>query len=345
MGGLESETMKKNIILIVVIMSIIADQLFAKLPESKHFKLEKLADGVYATIHKIGGHAIGNAGIINLGDKTVIFDTFISPIAAKELLKVVKELNLSPIAYVINSHYHNVRIRGNQVFDDNVIIISTHLTRELIAKNEPEQIKQEKTYAKDALAKMDSLMKAEEDPSKKEAYLMWFGYYEALVESHPILKTRLPELTFDQELVIHGSEKTAELISYGSGHTESDLILYLPSEKIAFMGDLVFIEMHPYMGDGNPDHWVEYLNKVKDLDIEIVVPGHGPIGNKESFSTIIQYIKMIENLSTEMIKEGKDENKIDSIAIPPPFDGWWFDNFFRMNMNFMYKRVKNKESY
>ena len=111
------------------------------------------------------------------------------------------------------------------------------------------------------------------------------------------------------------------------------------------MGDLVFIEMHPFMADSDPEHWIEYLNKVKNLEIKIVVPGHGPIGNKESFSKIIQYIKMIENLSMEMIKEGKDENEIDSIAIPPPFDSWWFDNFFRMNMNFMYKRVKNKESY
>jgi len=120
------EKMKKNIILLTFLMTIIPGQLFAELPESKHFKLEKLADGVYATIHKIGGHAICNAGIIDLGGKTVIFDTFLSPTAAKELLKIVKELKLSPIAYVVNSHYHNDHIRGNQVFGDNVIIISTH---------------------------------------------------------------------------------------------------------------------------------------------------------------------------------------------------------------------------
>ena len=56
------------------------------LPESKHYKLEKLADGIYAAIHNNeGGYAICNAGIIDLGDKTIVIDPFISPAAARDL--------------------------------------------------------------------------------------------------------------------------------------------------------------------------------------------------------------------------------------------------------------------
>jgi len=323
-------------------MMVMSGQLSAELPQSRNFELQRLADGIYAAIHVIGGHAICNAGIIDLGDETLIFDTFLSPVAARELLTAAKQLNLSPVAYVVNSHWHNDHIRGNGVFGNDVTIVSTELTRELIMENEPQQIAREREYAKDALVKMDSLMRVEEDPSKKQTYLMWHGYYKAMVESHSMLKSRVPNLTFDQELVIHGSKRTAQLICHGKGHTESDLILCLPGEKIVFAADLVFVGVHPYMADGDPDHWKEYLKKIQDLDIETVVPGHGSVGNAKALSVMAQYIETVENLAKEMMDEGADKSEIDSVPIPKPFDTWSFESFFRMNMRFLCERIRNR---
>jgi len=309
--------------------------------ESKHFELQKLADGVYAAIPKVRGHAICNAGIIDLGDKTLIFDTFMSPIAAQDLPAAVKKMKLSPVAYVINSHHHNDHIRGNQVFGDDVKIMSTSKTRELIEKREPAQIEQEKQYVKEAYSQTKALMEAEKDAKKKESHLLWCGYYEALIESHPILKTRLPDATFEQECVIDGPKRKAQLLCYGGGHTESDAILILPDDDIAFMGDLVFIDMHPFMADGDPEHWKDYLKKVEDIEMAVVVPGHGPVGTKEALSTMLQYITMTETLAHKMTDEGKSESDREALVAPPPFDDWCFDNFFRMNMKFMCNRVKN----
>jgi cyclase len=47
--------------------------------ESRHFTLEPLADGVWAAIHRVGGWAVGNAGIVDLGDATLLFDAFLTP--------------------------------------------------------------------------------------------------------------------------------------------------------------------------------------------------------------------------------------------------------------------------
>ncbi len=310
--------------------------------ESQHFELQKLTDGVYAAISKVGGHAICNAGIIDLGDKTLIFDTFMSPIAAQNLLAAVKEMKMSPVAYVINSHYHNDHIRGNQVFGDNVKIISTSKTRELIEKREPAQIEQEKQYAEEAYSQTKALMEAEKDVKKKEFHLLWCGYYEALIESHPILKTRLPDSTFEQECFIDGPKRSAQILCYGGGHTESDAILILPDDRIAFMGDLVFIEMHPFMADGDPEHWKECLTRIQQLNFETVAPGHGPVGTKEGLSTMLQYITMTETLAQKMIDEGKGENDIEKLVAPPPFNDWCFDKFFRMNMKFMLSRQQGR---
>lgn len=99
---------------------------------SENFTMTELSDGVYACIHRIGGKAISNAGVIDNGRETIIFDSFLSPDVAEELLSVIKQLGLSPVSFVVNSHAHNDHIRGNQVFADDTRIISTPRTAELI---------------------------------------------------------------------------------------------------------------------------------------------------------------------------------------------------------------------
>jgi glyoxylase-like metal-dependent hydrolase (beta-lactamase superfamily II) len=87
-----------------------------QLPDSKHFRLERAADGVYAAIHIDGGAAIGNAGIVDLGDRTPVYDTMFTPQAAEDLRAVAEALTGRAIDAIINSHYHNDHIWGNLLF-------------------------------------------------------------------------------------------------------------------------------------------------------------------------------------------------------------------------------------
>jgi hypothetical protein len=90
------------------------------------------------------------------------------------------------------------------------------------------------------------------DEAKRAHISTTISYYEGLVETLPLLKVRLPNLTLDDRLSIYGSERTAHLIAFKEGHSLSDSILYLPAEGIIFMGDLLFIDFHPYLADGDP---------------------------------------------------------------------------------------------
>ena len=165
---------------------------------SANFELVSLSEGVYALIHKLGGKAICNTGIIDNGSETIIFDTFLSPDTALEILHLVDTLNLSPIKYVVNSHWHNDHIRGNQVFPDSVKIISTKKTAEIIALREPIEIASEKQYAPLELKYYDSLLtnfRGEKTSRDYQEILMWKPYYEVLSESHKKVKTRLPNMS------------------------------------------------------------------------------------------------------------------------------------------------------
>ncbi len=323
-----------NFILSFVFFILVSISLYAQTPVSKHFKIIRLTDGVYAAIHSIGGQAICNAGIVDLGDKTIVFDTFLSLKAAKDLKRIADELTSHPVHYVINSHSHNDHIRGNQVFKPNSTIISTKTTRIEIANNEPNQIKQEADYASKALAKLEKQMQVTIDTTQLRELKMWIGYYKAIVESHPLQKVTLPDLTFENSLTINGSKRRVELIEL-SGHTKSDIAMYLPEEKIVFAGDLVFIECHPYLGDGNIQMLLSSLKELKVMDIEKVVPGHGPVGTKEDILRMMDYIEMVNNLSNTFVAEGKTIDEVSNIKIPAPFDTWYFPNFFTLNMKFL----------
>src|SRR4051812_48526290 len=113
---------------------------------SRHFDVNRLADGIYAMVAKPGGYAICNAGVIDLGREVLVFDDFMTPQAAADLARFISSIIKKPVRYVVNSHYHNDHIRGNQVFSG-AIIIGTPITKQLIETREPLEIADEKTYA------------------------------------------------------------------------------------------------------------------------------------------------------------------------------------------------------
>jgi cyclase len=307
------------------------------LPKSKHFQIERLADSVCAAVASEQGFASCNAGIIDIGDRTIIFDTFLTPEAARDLLKVAEQLTSNKITHVINSHEHNDHIRGNQVFDSNVDIVSTGLTREAIARNEPETIESEKkTILKEIIA-AQSKLDAEKDPKRRRELALLISYMQGVSKSHSELKTRLPNITFEHKLTIRGAKRTVELLPL-AGHTFSDVVLYLPEEKIAFMGDLLFVNMHPYLASGSPEKWKQSLAEVKGLGAKIAVPGHGPVGRFADLSAMSQYIESLESIVVNMIRSGKPMEQASSEPIPSPFDTWLcLENFFVANLEFLYK--------
>ena len=309
---------------------------------SANFDLVKLSDGVYACIHKPGGKAICNAGFVDNGRETVVFDCFLSPGVAEEMITAIQELGLSPVKYVVNSHAHNDHIRGNQVFDPDVRIISTTRTAELIAEWEPEELAAEKEYAPDRLAYYDSLYLAFKGDTTSREYLnilMWKPYFEVLSASHLEVVTRLPDMLIDSSVSLDGPSRKVRLLTRGPGHTESDLIMYLPDDSVLFTADLVFSECHPYMADGSVEglkDWLQYLNT---LPVETVVPGHGPPGTQSAIPTMLSYVQEVEILAENMLETGKTPGVSSEELIPARFKDWWFERFFNSNLRFVYREM------
>ncbi len=309
------------------------------IPKSKHFRLQRLADGVYAAIHIDGGAAIGNAGIVDLGDRTLIYDTLFTPQAGEDLRSAAEALFGRPIAAAINSHWHNDHIWGNQALSATTDIIATEETRRLIIATRGHGAYD--AFMASAEANLESTraaFQATEDEGQRRQLALWIDYHRSVVEMKPTLQVRPPNLTFTGRLAFHGPARSAELLTYAGGHTESDAVLFLPQEGIAFLSDLLFIGHQPYLGGGDPDRLRHILAEVSDLAPKLLVPGHGPVGTADSLQAMSQYVTTLDGLARKMVADGEAEEKIDKMPIPQPYDAWLFAAFFPVNMHFLYQR-------
>jgi len=306
---------------------------------SSHFEIHELCEGVYAALHKDGGGAICNSGIVDLGDRTLIFDAFLTPQAALDLKTTAEALTGKPVSIVINSHCHNDHIWGNQVFGPGANIISTVITRASIAAKGLEECTWYKENAPKRLASLQERYEAASDEKERSELSSWLDYYRHLVEATPTLEVVLPSVTFSGRMVIHGSRRTAELIEYKNGHTRSDIILFLPDEKVIFMGDLLFVNSHPYLGDGDPDSLIRILQEIKRMDAKTLVSGHGRIGMNDDLEVMINYVEACRELAGKMVNTGKKLEAIEKIEVPGAFEAWQQEGFFRTNLRFFYGRL------
>jgi len=307
----------------------------------QNFSIQQLAPGVWAAIQNDQfGKAICNAGIIDLGDKTLVFDPFMTPEAARELRTVAEELTGRPVYIVVNSHYHNDHIRGNQAFMPIASVISTSWTRDQIEKSEPEEQDWERRHAP-ALLKAARKMYAMGNGGDREELPMWIGYYEGMMESLDELKIILPDIVFSDSLWLVGTARSVKLEEFKNGHTGSDIVLYLPNEQIAFMGDLLFVKRHPWLCDGDPANWQLTLKKWCDNpNVKTFLPGHGPVCDKEGVKTLCDYLGKMQEIAAAANTDSL-QSRLLMQPIPSPYQNWYFNKFYESNMKYLFTRNRN----
>jgi glyoxylase-like metal-dependent hydrolase (beta-lactamase superfamily II) len=103
----------------------------------------------------------------------------------------------------------------------------------------------------------------------------------------------MPTLTFEHELVRKVGNKTVRLIEVGPAHTRGDVLAYVPEDRAIFTGDMLFINGHPIIWAGPVGNWIKACQMMLDLELETVVPGHGPITDKRGVAAVKEYLEYI----------------------------------------------------
>lgn len=293
----------------------------------RHFALELLADGAWAAVHRThpptpDAWAVSNAGIVDLGDRTLVLDTFLTTAAADELRAAAETLTGRPPELVVLTHTHNDHAWGADRFPAATLVAASGARAELAADGAGE-IESYREAVDERLAYWVAAADGG-DPVAAADAPFFLPYWEGIAATLPGLRLRPPDLALDGELEIHGSTRRVALRTVERAHTGGDLVLVLPDERIVFCGDLLFTRCHPWLGDGDLAGLRRALAMLAALDGLTYVPGHGPVGGPDALAALGGYLDTVEWLAAE----GGDA------AMPPAFGDWALGRFFAANVAF-----------
>jgi cyclase len=257
------------------------------------FDIKPMADGVYAAIAKPQYKINCNAAIILLGDSVLVVDTHSKPSAARALIEQIKKLTDKPVRYVVNTHFHWDHYQGNQAYPSSwpagVEIISSQATRENIELRGIPRVKYEIATIPNEIAKLKSDAASATNPKQKAELQSNMESAESYLAELKSMQFTLPSMTFDRSFIIYRKTRTVELLWLGNAHTNGDVWVFLPKEKILICGDA----MHgwtPFMGDSYPYDWIKTLDAAEKLDFTQALGGHGDVMyNKDKFEMWKQY--------------------------------------------------------
>lgn len=258
-----------------------------------HF--EEIAPGVYFVTGNGTVNVASNALVVVNAADVLVVDSHITADAARELLDSIATLTDKPIRQLVNTHWHFDHAHGNQVFPAGTSIIGHEYTRQRLLDNPLAGHTYQTIGApgpqKQILAQVDAQLAAATDSAAKAALdvqrAALIRHIAALEEVVPTP----PHVTFSDRMSVRSGEREIQLLHLGRGHTGGDVVVYLPEEKVAFTGDLLYPGA-PYLGDAFADEFPATLERLKQLDLEVIAGGHGALmRGKSAIDTSQAYLR------------------------------------------------------
>src|SRR5438067_309642 len=237
------------------------------------FELKAVADGVYAAIAAPQYKINSNAAVILTNDGVVVVDSHSKPSAARALFQEIRGVTQQPIRKLINTHFHWDHWQGNEVYaaaSSDLEIITSERTRYNLTTPDvgvggvPYIETQLAALPKEIEQLQDDIRRAS-SPELKARMEVNLQQAEAFLEELKSLQPTLPTRTVAHSMTLHEPGREIQLLLLGRAHTDGDLFIYLPKEKVLATGDAV-VDWMPFLGDGYPEDWIHPLDALAQVD-------------------------------------------------------------------------------
>ncbi len=270
-------------------------------------KFEKVAEGVYFSTATGSMEPGSNGAVIVNADDVLIVDPGITPAMARAFIADVKTLTTKPIKYVVDTHYHYDHAFGNQVFGPDVTLIGHDMTRRHLLAN----VMQQRTYLTNGSGAIaakftrlrDEIAKAT-DPQQKSILQRQLAIHQQYADEQKAIKPTPPTTTLTNDLTLHRGGREIQIRFMGRAHTDGDVVVFLPQEKIVATGDMVTGGLS-YTGDAFVQEWPATLEKLNSLDFDTVMPGHGAVfKGKDHIKNLQAYWRDFYTQASDFCKRG-----------------------------------------
>lgn len=248
-------------------------------------ELIELSDGCLAYVQPDGSWGWSNAGLVVGDGASLLIDTLFDLRLTQQMLDSLTPFTRSaPIRSLVNTHANGDHCYGNQLLEGAEIIASTAAAHEM-TEVPPEM-----------LAALNAA------PGEiGELFRSFFGAFE-----FADITMKMPTRTFDGRLDVEVGGRVIELIEVGPAHTRGDVIAYVPDARTVYTGDVLFIGGTPIVWAGPLANWISACDLMLGMDIDTVVPGHGPVTDKQGIVQVRDYLSFIEQGATARYESGMD---------------------------------------
>lgn len=151
------------------------------------------------------------------------------------------------------------------------------------------------------------------------------------------IELTLPNRTFEGELELQVGDKKVILIEVGPAHTRGDAVVWVPGDKTLFTGDILFKDAHPIVWQGPVSNWIAALRRLLDMEIETVVPGHGPLTDKSGLAEMLHYLEVLTAEARRRYDAGTSvEDAVRDLTLGE-FKGWLDAERVYVNVHTLYR--------
>jgi glyoxylase-like metal-dependent hydrolase (beta-lactamase superfamily II) len=264
--------------------------------------LADLGNGCHAWMLPDGSWGWSNAGLITGSGTSLLVDTLFDLSLTREMLAGITPVtDTNPIATLVNTHSDGDHVFGNELLAErDVEIIASAAAAELMTQE-----------AVDALANIKKI----DGPTGDFARHIFGPFdFEGITATGP-------DRTFEGELTLDVGGREVHLIQVGPAHTAGDVIVHVPDARLLYSGDILFVGGTPIAWAGPIDRWIAALERILDMDVETILPGHGPVSGKSEVGEMREYLVHVEQQARRRYEEGLSvDDAIASIDL-----GRWAD--------------------
>ena len=277
--------------------------------------LFELGDSCYAYLQPDGSWGWSNAGLVMGDGVSLLVDTLFDLKLTAEMLTAMQPVTrMAPIGTLVNTHANGDHCYGNELVEGAEIIASAATAHEM-------------TEVPPAM--LAALNHA--DGEVGALFRHFFGAFE-----FDGITVTMPTRTFEGRLDVDVAGRTVELIEVGPAHTRGDTIAYVPDARTVYTGDILFIGGTPIVWAGPLGNWVAACDLMLGMDIDTVVPGHGPLTDKAGIAAVRDYLSFVDTEATARHAAGIDaweaaRQIAAEIGAKEEFRGW--SEFGRISVN------------
>ena len=251
--------------------------------------LHEVGDGCHAYLQPDGGWGWSNAGLIVGEGRSLLVDTLFDLALTSSMLDAMSPLTeTAPVTSLVNTHANGDHCYGNSEVVTKwpgVEIVASTATAHEMPDVPPSML--------------DALNQAPGEVG--DLFRSFFGEFD-----FGGIELVLPTRTFDNRLEIDVAGRAVELIEVGPAHTAGDVIVHVPDAATVYTGDILFIGGTPIVWAGPLSNWVAACDLMLEMDVQTVVPGHGPITDRDGIIDVRDYLAFVDSEATGRHDAGID---------------------------------------